>query len=164
MNILITGGKSAIAFKIAKAFVGNTVILADYGEMPQMSGGNYQLESLGTLDPDVIAHRMLTLCLDWGVDAVLPLYSLELEALAKAKVLFEEFNIRLFVPDGLNFSYDRKVKGIIKENWGIFYEGTSVFVLNSDSDQQSRALSSQITGLFQFNVEEPVANWQIITI
>lgn len=98
MKILITGGKSAVALKISKAFEHHEVILADYGEVPMFSSSKYQLMSIGALNLEHIAHTLLSICLDCQVDVLLPLYEFEFEPIAKADVLFGEFNIKALLP------------------------------------------------------------------
>jgi hypothetical protein len=84
--------------KLLKAFDGQEIILADYGEMPAFSSSSYKFVSLGEVN-DTIAHNILNVCLDHQVDSLLPLHEFEINPLAKAAVLFEEFNIELLIPD-----------------------------------------------------------------
>lgn len=95
MKILITGGKSAPALKLIRQFPNDTIILADYGEMPLFPSGTYRFISLGIRNNEVLAHNLLTFCLDESADAIIPLDHLELEEVQKSKVLFEEFNISI---------------------------------------------------------------------
>jgi hypothetical protein len=95
MRILITGGKSALAFKLLKNFKQQEVILADYGEMPQFPSTSCEFISLGALNTDTVAHSLLTFCLDHMVDALLPVYDFEMEAVGKSRILFEEFDIQV---------------------------------------------------------------------
>ena len=98
MKILITGGKSALAFKLLKAFAQHQVVLADYGEVPTFSSGAYHFVSLGEKNEDAIAHNLLNTCLDEQIEAVLPIHKFEIEPIAKATVLFNEFNIEVLLP------------------------------------------------------------------
>lgn len=99
MKILITGGKSATALKLIKAFPKHKVLLADYGEMPTIPSKLYRFTALGTWNEAVLAHHLLTKCLDEKVDALLPLYAAEISAVARSLILFEEFGIKVFVPE-----------------------------------------------------------------
>jgi hypothetical protein len=99
MKILITGGKSVQALKLVTARAGDEVILADYGEALLFPSDRYQFISLGDRNDEVIAHNLLSHCLDHEVAAVLPLYDFEMVELAKASVLFEEFNIQVLMPE-----------------------------------------------------------------
>jgi dTDP-4-dehydrorhamnose reductase len=102
MRILITGGKSAMAFKLLKEFKEDEVIMADYGEMPQFPSKEYQFISLGIQNQDTIAHTLLTSCLDNAVNAILPVNDFEIEAVVKSRILFEEFDIQVLTPAELN--------------------------------------------------------------
>ncbi|WP_276090556.1 hypothetical protein [Pedobacter sp. JY14-1] len=99
MKLLITGGKSATAFKLLRNFSAEELILADYGDVPQIPFSNCRFFSLGELNKDTTAHVLLTFCLDQGVDTVLPVYDFEKDALLAARQLFMEFNIRLMIHD-----------------------------------------------------------------
>ena len=93
MKILLTGGKSAVALKLLKAFTNYKVVLADYGDVPLFATKDYELISLGIKNEEVLAHTLLNNCLNEGVDAILPIHSFEIEALAKAEVLLSLIHI-----------------------------------------------------------------------
>ncbi|MGY4384082.1 hypothetical protein ACVWYN_001108 [Pedobacter sp. UYP24] len=95
MKILITAGKSAKALKLIKFFPEDSIVLADYGEMPSFPSKAYRFISLGVQNNDIIAHNLLTCCLDEAADAILPLNAIELQEVQKSKILFEEFNIKI---------------------------------------------------------------------
>jgi len=99
MRILITGGKSAQAMKKANEFANDSVILADYGDMPSFPSAKYKFLSLGERNDDIIAHNLLNHCLNEGVDAILALQDFEMKELAKSTVLFKEFNIEILTSD-----------------------------------------------------------------
>lgn len=99
MKILISAGKSAKAFKVKNLLVNHELILADFGEMPDFVGTDYKFVSLGQRNNETLAHTILTMCLDLGVEACLPLEREEIFACSEAKILFEEFNIALLVPE-----------------------------------------------------------------
>ncbi|MGY0037739.1 hypothetical protein [Pedobacter sp. NJ-S-72] len=63
MKTLITGGKSAQALKILKAFTNDQVLLGDYGDMPSFASAQYQFVSLGDKNEETIAHTLLNACL-----------------------------------------------------------------------------------------------------
>lgn len=98
MKILITGGKTATALKLLKAFNSAEIFLGDYGDMPNINASSYSFIKLGVWNADVLAHNLLTKCLDNGVNVLLPLYEAEIEALSKSLVLFEEFGLKVLVP------------------------------------------------------------------
>lgn len=93
MKILITGGKSVQALKLVDKFVNDTVVLADYDEVPSFPSTKYIFISLGERNDDVIAHNLLSHCLNQAVDAILPLNAFEKEEVLRSGILFKEFNI-----------------------------------------------------------------------
>ena len=99
MKILITGGRSAQALKSLKTFLNDKVILADYGDTPSLVTDQYYFISLGVRNDDIIAHNLLNHCLNEAADAILPLHDFEIAELAKSSVLFEEFNIKVLIPE-----------------------------------------------------------------
>jgi hypothetical protein len=102
MRLLITGGKSVQALKLVAAYVDDTVILADYGEVPLFPSAKYRFVSLGERNDEIIAHNLLNHCLDLEVDAIMPLHAFEIDQVGKAAVLFEEFNIQVLTPETTN--------------------------------------------------------------
>ncbi len=99
MKILITGGMSSKALKLLVKFTGDTIVLAEYGEVPAFPSAKYQFISLGVRNDDIIAHNLLSHCLDEEVEAVLPLHAFEIAEVAKSALLFEEFNIQVLMPE-----------------------------------------------------------------
>ncbi|WP_316815306.1 hypothetical protein [Pedobacter nyackensis] len=95
MRILITGGKSAQAIKLANQFENDSIVLADYGDMPSFPSAKYKFLSLGERNDDIIAHNLLNHCLNEGADAILALQPFEMVELLKSAVLFNEFNIEI---------------------------------------------------------------------
>lgn len=99
-KILITFGTRPLAMRIAKKLGADFEILyASSEEIPELllKSGNYAPIPKGLLP--TFAHEVLKLSLDQQIDYVLPLGGLELEALSEAKVLFEEYQISVLVPD-----------------------------------------------------------------
>ncbi len=128
MKLLITGGTALAALKLLKAFENREVVLADYGTVPMLKSAAYQMISLGNKNEEVVAHNILNVCLDEGISSVLPLYSFEVVALAKARVLFGEFGIALLLPD------DELLKRCFDENltpklgdWAIYESGRLLY-------------------------------------
>ncbi|RYZ86460.1 MAG: hypothetical protein EOP04_13840 [Proteobacteria bacterium] len=99
MKILITGGKSAQALKLLKIYADDKVVLADYGEMPSLATPQYYFISLGKRNDDIIAHNLLNHCLDESAEAIFPLHDFEIGEVDKSRVLFEEFGIKVVIPD-----------------------------------------------------------------
>jgi len=98
VKILITGGKSAQSLKLIKTFADDNIVLADYGDVPSFPSARYYFISLGQRNDEIIAHNLLNHCLNEGVDAVLPLHEFEVNEISKSQVLFEEFNIKVLLP------------------------------------------------------------------
>lgn len=148
MKTLITGGKSAQALKLLKAFTGDQVVLADYGDMPVFVSANYQLMDLGPRNDDTIAHNLLNACLDQEADRLLPIYRFELEAIVKSAVLFEEFNIHILLPDAAIFPlYLDKVPGD-KKNWAVFDKGLLVYSTRLETALLEIGEESTLNGAF----------------
>jgi hypothetical protein len=99
-KILITFGTRPLAMRIAKRLGADFEILyASSEDIPELllASGKYAKIPKGLLP--TFAHEILKLSLDQEVDYVLPLGGFELEPLATAKVLFEEYQISVLVPD-----------------------------------------------------------------
>lgn len=161
MRVVITGGKSALALKIAKAFTQHQVVFADYGEVPLFS----KVISLGEKNEDTIAHTLLNTCLDQEAELILPIHKFEIEATAKAKVLFNEFNIDILLPDGddLVTYFDPKIE-IMPKNWAVFIKGEPFFMSLSDEQLIAFGKKVHLNGVFYFNHGHTVANPKLITI
>ena len=164
MKILITGGKSALALKLLKGFSQQQVVLADYGEMPNFSSATYSFLSLGEKNEDAIAHNLLNYCLNESIDVVLPLHAFEILPVAKAKVLFNEFNIDLLLPDaeGLN-AYLQQQPEFRGAEWVVFRTGKVLFSSIANSKLFTTVNSENLSGAFYFN-HLTVANLSLITI
>lgn len=155
MRTLITGGKSAQALKLLKAFTGDQVILGDYGDMPSFVSAQYQLIDLGTRNDDTIAHSLLNACLDQEADRLLPICRFELEAVVRSAVLFEEFNIHILLPDLISFPvYFDAVPGD-KKNWAVFDKGELVYATLLNSALLENGKEKGLNGAFY--IEETTA-------
>jgi hypothetical protein len=161
LKILITGGNSAVAIKIHKAFKGEEVLLADYGEVPQISSPNYQLASLGAKNLDITAHTLLSFCLDNAVDILLPLYHFEFEAVAKAKTLFEEFGITILLPE-VDQLGDYLLKPS-KTDFVVLNNGTLVYK-NFDKDIRIDMLEKSLSGAFYIQEVDDLLTYSLISI
>lgn len=149
MKILLTGGKSAVALKLLKAFTKYKVVLADYGEVPLFATKDYQLISLGTKNEEVLAHTLLNNCLNEGVDAILPIHSFEIEALAKAEVLFNEFNIEVLLPSVFELNTYFKSAEVNKgEHWVVFNKGSLIFSTQDDEALAELGRGKNLNGAF----------------
>ena len=163
MKILITAGKSALALKMLRAFGQHEVILADYGEMPNFSSASYTFISLGVKNEDTIAHTLLNNCLDQGIDMILPLQQFEIMQMAKAQILFGEFNIEVLLPVDMALYSDQHLLQKYKD-WTVFNKGKVLFSTVDSEELSSFGQEACLSGAFYFNVEHAVANLKLITI
>lgn len=123
---MITGGKSAIALSVMKAFANWNILLADYGEIPDINMPHFEFVSLGSKNTEVTAHNLLSKCLDSKADTLLPLYDFEQEAVAVSKQLFEEFGIRVLAPSPGDLEHLQNTEPAVK-NWTLLDNGKPVF-------------------------------------
>lgn len=127
MKTLITGGKSSQALKLLKAFTGDQVLLADYGDAPAFSSAQYHFVSLGERNEETTAHNLLNACLDQDAERLLPLYTFELEAVVKSAVLFEEFNIHVLLPDLFTFPQYPLSGAADLQSWAVYDKGELIY-------------------------------------
>lgn len=151
LKILITGGNSSTALKLLKAFKDDEVILADYGDVPSFSLPNYQFKTLGVKNEDTIAHTLLNNCLDEGVDVILPLHKFEIEAVAKADILFNEFNIEVLLPKADDLH--QYLNGGKADDWLVFKNGEIIFTTNANESAIAYGNDKQLNGVFYFKEE-----------
>lgn len=145
MKLLITGGTAATALKLLKAFEGHEVVLADYGDVPTVNAKAYHFVSLGAKNEDIVAHNILNTCLNEGVDAVLPLYYFEAEAIAKSKILFNEFGIEVLLPEPSDLPLYLRPGIVLKTaDWAVYEQGKLLF---SSSDNDALRSEGTIRGL-----------------
>lgn len=153
MKILITGGKSASALKLLKAFANQHIILADYGDMPTFASAAYQMHSLGIRNDDTTAHTLLNNCLDENIEILLPIHDFEIEAVAKSMVLFEEFGIQVLLPQpGELPKYLSTEKQTA--DWAFYQNGLLKFPENASAAQKELGLKEQLNGVF-YTVDGP---------
>lgn len=99
-RILITFGTRGLGQRIAKLLEHEfDVFFASSEEIPSLllNSGKYFKIPAGLMP--TYAHEVLKISLDVHIDYVLPLGGYEFEPLAEAKVLFEEYDIKVIVPD-----------------------------------------------------------------
>ncbi|WP_316840106.1 hypothetical protein [Pedobacter gandavensis] len=153
MKILITGGKSASALKLLKAFANHHILLADYGDMPTFSSAAYQMHSLGIRNDDTTAHTLLNNCLDENVEILLPIHDFEIEAVAKSMVLFEEFGIKVLLPqpgDLPKYLNTEKQTG----DWALYQDGVLQFPETVSEAQKELGLKEKLNGVF-YTLDRP---------
>ncbi|MFI5452711.1 hypothetical protein ACHMWN_11200 [Pedobacter sp. UC225_61] len=163
MKILITGGKSATALKLVKAFDAYQAVLADYGEVPSFISKAYSLISLGAKNEDTLAHTLLNKCLDEGIDLLLPIHHFEIEAVAKAKTLFNEFNIQILLPNREELDHYFNIENICKsDDWAIFKDGEIVFTSNNDAISNDTN-QKNLNGAF-YLIKDDKTKFKLVTI
>lgn len=149
MKILITGAKSSVALKLLKAFNSHQLVLADYGEVPSFAIQQYQLISLGIKNEDILAHNLLNYCLNEGVTSVLPIYNFEIEALAKAEVLFSEFDIDLLLPHvSVLDQYFTAGQNNKSEHWAVFKAGELIYSTSNEHVVAGLGRDKNLNGAF----------------
>ncbi|MCX2473357.1 hypothetical protein OQZ33_03335 [Pedobacter sp. MC2016-05] len=148
MKILITGGNTAKALKLMKAFPSHFVLLADYGDVPGIVTENYAFTSLGKLNQDSIAHLLLNFCITEAIDCIIPLHNYEIEPLAKSAVLFGEYGIQVLTPPAdslLNYiSLEKTNYG----NYAVFIQGECIF---ASGDEIFIKQNEELNGVFGYN-------------
>ncbi|WP_432712241.1 hypothetical protein [Pedobacter sp.] len=166
MKVLITGGNHAASYKILKAFEGSQILLADYGEIPAFTAGNYQFITLGEKNVDTIAHHLLNVCLDNGVDTVLPLHEFEVAAVAKAMVLFAEFDIQVLLPEQIELpKYFHSQEDVRKgHNWGVFAKGELIFSPQPTVALVEIGVEKALNGVFYIPEENDALSAILFTI
>jgi hypothetical protein len=161
LKILITGGKSSKSYKILKAFESYDIVLADYGDVPSLSAGSYQLISLGERNEETTAHHILTACLDHGITLLLPLHEFEITAVSKSMVLFSEFDIQVLLPEIVDlpkYFYDQE-DASMGNSWALYLQGELVFSPNKEEYMVELGRSKGLNGIFYIsqNVDELTA-------
>ncbi|MEE1943845.1 hypothetical protein VRU48_01920 [Pedobacter sp. KR3-3] len=154
MKLLITGGTAIAALKLLKAFENREAVLADYGTVPMLKSAAYQMISLGKKNEEIVAHNILNICLDEGITTVLPLYSFEIIALAKAKVLFSEFGIQILLPDDealqLYFNESQTPK---LNDWAVYDSGKLLYASTDNPVWQTQ--QNNLNGAFTWASGQP---------
>lgn len=103
-NVLITAGTSALSQRVAKLVVDGQLFFADSQPIPTLFLQTGKYKSIPAADKSSYVHEVLKVCLDLGIDTLIPLGKDELAPLANSKLLFEEYGIALLLPtvDRLN--------------------------------------------------------------
>lgn len=71
----------------------HTLVLGDY---------EYQDFKVPNANRTSFAHELLSLCLDYQIEAIFPLRYEEQEPIKEAKILFQEYGISVLIPDKFN--------------------------------------------------------------
>ncbi|SER87342.1 ATP-grasp domain-containing protein [Pedobacter rhizosphaerae] len=148
MKILITGGNSAKALKLLKAFPNHFVLLGDYGDVPSVLTEKYGFASFGTLNKESIAHIFLNFCITESIDCIIPLKEFELEPLAKSAVLFDEYNIQVLLPDAAVIADFIDQDNQAFANFAIFIDGTCIY---STAEIPGKPTHQPLNGIYGYN-------------
>lgn len=150
MKILITGGKSAAALKLIRAFAGDEVVLADYGEVPVFASAAYSMISLGEKNEEVTAHQLLNICLDQEIEMLIPIHYFEVAAISKSTVLFEEFNIKVLLPEMSALPVllsDEKLNAVL---WAVYREGELLYA-SAEGEIPVVNYNGELNGVFHLS-------------
>lgn len=97
-NILITSGTTSLALRLKNILSDKyNVILSTSAEIPSVMKNHY-LQLPNDSSP-IFVHELLKLALSNNIIYVLPLIGSEILILSQNKVLFEEYNIKLLIPN-----------------------------------------------------------------
>lgn|SRR5690606_4925099 len=97
-NVLITFGSSSLAQRVGHQLQPRyNVIYATCEPVPSFM--EHRFSRIPTGSEASFAHQLLAFCLDHQVDYLLPLGWTEIQSLAEAKQLFEEYGIQVCCPD-----------------------------------------------------------------
>lgn len=96
MKFLITEALTASAGKLRKKIEeeGNEVILAS-SNLPEFMSQNPLYTTIPHISDTSFAHKVLTLCVDAGIERIIPVQHLEANLLKEARVLFQEYGIEI---------------------------------------------------------------------
>ncbi len=96
MPVLITAGLSQEAYRLKRILDNAEVVFADSSPLPQIPGTKSLV--LPPYTSSSFVHEVLKACLDLGITKVYPLKSGEVRELAKARLLFAEYQVTLILP------------------------------------------------------------------
>lgn len=144
-KILITAGKSLLATKLTNLLLVDELILADYGEMPSIKVANSTFKNLDKYRKDALAHNLLSKCLDWGVDILIPLYAEELMSLAKSLLLFEEYDIKVICPTAEQIAKYLRAHDSINDFF-VLEHGALIYGKSNELNTENN-----LTGVFSIN-------------
>ena len=119
-TILLTGAADAQAYRLKQYISADFIVFADQQELPQMPSASKKSIKIPDGSSTTFAHEILSRCLDLQISNVYPLRENEVLALSEAALLFEEYGIKLIIPD-LNW---------LKKNVGVStYDTSNVIIL-----------------------------------
>lgn len=139
LKILITAASSALAYKLEKELpFTDSVIFADSFDLPEIMIKKRKFIKIPGESSESFSHQLLSICLDMEIQAVFPLRKFELIALAEARQLFQEYGIKVMVPQ----------KDILNNLFGTHKTG-SIQIIGLKGDDGS--IGQPDRGVFLFN-------------
>ncbi|SKB33559.1 ATP-grasp domain-containing protein [Daejeonella lutea] len=166
MPVLITAGLSPESYRLERILGeartekretrsgerdAQPVVFADVSELPQLPGKTSLV--IPHYDSPSFVHETLKACLDLGITKVYPLRIGEIRELAKARDLFDEYQIRLMIPS--NEWLDKKANKVAQKageisvlDGGMLVAGVAVgndMQLKNETGVFSRATKEQKT-------------------
>ncbi len=103
MNILITAALSAQAYRLSRFLDSdNNIFLGDSGDLPLIGFIGKSFIKIPDADSASFSHLLLAQCLDLNIRIVYPLKRAEVLSLSEARLLFDEYGIKIMVPDRLS--------------------------------------------------------------
>ena len=124
MNILITAATTAQAYQLSRFLnTDQNIFLGDSADLPKIGVEGMSFIKIPAANSASFSHLLLAQCLDLNIEVVYPLKRAEVLALAEARLLFDEYGIKVMVPERLTverFLSTRVEKGelIIKDAVG----------------------------------------------
>jgi len=131
-----------------KAFPSHFVLLADYGDVPSIFTENYAFKSLGDFNHDSIAHILLNFGITEAVDCIIPLHDNEIDSLAKAAVLFDEYGIQILTPPADVLSQYLSGEKNTYQNFAVFIKGECIFASGKEIFVKH---DEEFNGIFGYN-------------
>ena len=99
-KVLITQGTQPFAQRVGKLLDGQyEVCYGAAGDIPAVLLRNKNYLQLPVHTEAAFEHEVLRTCLDRAVDAVIPLGEKEMDLLGRARQLFTEYGIAIWLPD-----------------------------------------------------------------
>ena len=95
MRILITAATSAQAQKAKIDLKDHDILIGDHLELPSFMVAKGSMLNLPKPTDSAYAHKMLTLCLDNGIEMVYLFREKEIALLTEAAQLFEEYGLKI---------------------------------------------------------------------
>jgi hypothetical protein len=158
MNVLITAALTAQAHKLKQLLTEEaTFIYADQDDLPAFMRKENKFVCIPEGSSPSFAHELLTLCLDLQIGYVYPLRREEIIALAEARQLFEEYNIKVVVP-AKHIIAHRLPSEPINGNIIVHYNHQNLL-----SGEQGDFESNLETGVFVASPKDGVLDYYIFT-